>query len=86
MRLRFIDLFAGLGGFHVGLEQLGMECVFASELSKELQALYRHNYGLADELVRGISGRSMCTIFRPMTCSALAFPASRSPRQEPRPE
>jgi DNA (cytosine-5)-methyltransferase 1 len=53
MRLRFIDLFAGLGGFHVGLEQLGMECVFASELNKELRELYRHNYGLADEFVRG---------------------------------
>ncbi|MCB2380442.1 DNA cytosine methyltransferase [Hymenobacter sp. BT635] len=51
--MRFIDLFAGLGGFHVGLEQLGMECVFASELNKDLRALYRHNYGLADELVRG---------------------------------
>ena len=43
MRLRFIDLFAGLGGFHVGLEQLEMECVFASELSKELQTPYRVN-------------------------------------------
>lgn len=53
MRLRFIDLFAGIGGFHVGLEQLGMECVFASELNKDLRLLYRHNYGLADELVRG---------------------------------
>jgi DNA (cytosine-5)-methyltransferase 1 len=51
--LKFIDLFAGLGGFHVGLEQLGMECVFASELNKELRELYHINYGLAEEMIQG---------------------------------
>jgi len=51
--LRFIDLFAGLGGFHVGLEQLGMECVFASELNKELRELYHINHGLDKSLIRG---------------------------------
>ncbi len=37
---RFIDLFAGLGGFHLALEKLGCKCVFASELQQELQELY----------------------------------------------
>ena len=44
MSLRFIDLFAGLGGFHVGLKRLGMECVFASELNAGLQDLYARNH------------------------------------------
>jgi len=42
--MRFIDLFAGLGGFHVALTSLGHECVYASELNEELRELYRENY------------------------------------------
>jgi DNA (cytosine-5)-methyltransferase 1 len=44
--MRFIDLFAGLGGFHVGLERLGHTCVFASELDTNLQRLYEKNFGM----------------------------------------
>ena len=40
----FIDLFAGLGGFHLALKQLGCECVFASELKDDLRTLYRINF------------------------------------------
>lgn len=46
MSLRFIDLFAGLGGFHLALSQLGHTCVFASELNPELAVLYKRNYRL----------------------------------------
>lgn len=44
--LRFIDLFAGLGGFHQALEQLGHTCVFASELAPALADLYETNFGI----------------------------------------
>jgi len=42
--LRFIDLFAGIGGFRVALGQLGHECVFASEIDSELRELYLLNF------------------------------------------
>ncbi len=42
--MKFIDLFAGLGGFHVALTSLGHECVYASELSEELRLLYKKNF------------------------------------------
>lgn len=42
--LKFIDLFAGLGGFHYALKQLGCVCVFASEIKTDLQQLYLKNF------------------------------------------
>jgi len=44
--VKFIDLFAGIGGFHSALSRLGHECVFASELSGELRDLYKENHGI----------------------------------------
>lgn len=45
-RFKFIDLFAGIGGFHQAMEQLGGECVFASEIDEYAIETYKANYGL----------------------------------------
>ena len=44
--MHFVDLFAGLGGFHLALQRLGHKCVFASELDPELAALYKKNFDI----------------------------------------
>ena len=44
--MRFIDLFAGLGGFHKSLSELGHTCVFSSEINPELKQLYFENWGI----------------------------------------
>ncbi|MBP7966885.1 DNA (cytosine-5-)-methyltransferase [Candidatus Woesebacteria bacterium] len=44
--MKFIDLFAGLGGFHIGLEALGHKCVFACDLDKNLAELYEKNFNI----------------------------------------
>ena len=46
MSVKFIDLFAGIGGFHAAGEALGWECVFASEWDSEAAAVYEKNWGL----------------------------------------
>ncbi|WP_224487854.1 DNA cytosine methyltransferase [Robertkochia flava] len=44
-RFKFIDLFAGIGGFRMAMQELGGECVFSSEWDKYAQKTYEANYG-----------------------------------------
>lgn len=43
--MKFIDLFAGLGGFRLALESLGAECVYSSEWDMPVQKVYADNFG-----------------------------------------
>lgn len=43
---RFVDLFAGLGGFHLALARMGGQCVFAAEWKEHLRDLYETNHGI----------------------------------------
>ena len=43
---KFIDLFAGIGGFHQAMSQLGGKCVYAAEINPETAAIYKRNYGI----------------------------------------
>lgn len=43
---RFIDLFNGIGGFHLGLAGFGMECVFACDMNSLCRATYLLNFGI----------------------------------------
>jgi len=44
-QFKFIDLFAGIGGFRLAMQNLGGKCVFTSEWDKEAQKTYRANFG-----------------------------------------
>lgn len=47
--LSFIDLFAGIGGFHLALQKLNFQCVFASEIDKYAREVYKRNFKIQDE-------------------------------------
>jgi DNA (cytosine-5)-methyltransferase 1 len=43
-KFTFIDLFAGIGGFHIAMHENGGNCVFASEIDKFARQTYEHNF------------------------------------------
>ncbi|MEG7636861.1 DNA (cytosine-5-)-methyltransferase [Enterococcus casseliflavus] len=64
--MKFLDLFAGIGGFRLGMEQAGHECIGFCEIDKFARASYKaiHNTegevemhditSVSDEFIRGI--------------------------------
>jgi DNA (cytosine-5)-methyltransferase 1 len=43
-KFKFIDLFAGIGGFHLAMHSVGGKCVFASEWDKFARQTYEENF------------------------------------------
>ena len=44
-KFTFIDLFAGIGGFRIAMQELGGKCVYSSEFDAQAQRTYFANYG-----------------------------------------
>ena len=52
-KFKFIDLFAGIGGFHQAMRYLGGECVMAAEIDPECVQTYTLNYTTDEIKIRG---------------------------------
>lgn len=50
---RFVDLFAGIGGFHQAMRYLGGTCVMAAEINKECVETYKLNFKTEEGEIRG---------------------------------
>jgi DNA (cytosine-5)-methyltransferase 1 len=47
MTIKYIDLFSGIGGFHIALDKIkNTKCVFASEIDKNAQKVYELNFDI----------------------------------------
>lgn len=66
---RFIDLFAGIGGFHHALSRLGGECVLTCELDADCRTVYRHAFPGT-----GSNGHVLVNDIREITRTRLADP------------
>lgn len=86
--LKFVDLFAGLGGFHHALANLGHECVFASEIEPELQHLYMLNFPGSSKYLHGDIRKAKQKVPRhDVLCGGFPCPSfSKSGRQHGRRE
>ena len=73
MRIKFIELFAGIGGFRIGFEQacasLGLkpECIFSSEIDKFARQTYAANF--SEEPAGDITKISSADIYIGLTYS-----------------
>lgn len=59
--MNFIELFAGIGGFRLGLENTGHKCVWSNEWERRPREIYNHNFGeLPDDRdIRDVHGREL---------------------------
>ena len=86
-RMKFLDLFAGIGGFRLGMESAGHECVGFCEIDKFARASYKaiHNTEgeielhdittVSDEFIRGIG--SVDVICGGFPCQAFSIAGHR---------
>ena len=54
-KFKYIELFAGIGGFRAAIDQLDAECVLASEFDEQARITYHSNYEGLEHLVSDLN-------------------------------
>lgn len=73
-RFRFIDLFAGIGGFHQAMRYLGGECIMAAEINKECVETYKLNFKTKEKDIRGDVNEIEPSTIEPFDVLCAGFP------------
>ena len=56
----FGELFAGIGGFRLGLEAIGGKCIFANEMNPYAASIYRHHFEITSSTTTQSASSSDC--------------------------
>lgn len=73
-KFRFIDLFAGIGGFHQAMRFLGGECLMAAEINQECVKTYSLNFKTVEGEIRGDVNKIDPTTIAPFDVLCAGFP------------
>ena len=73
-RFTFVDLFAGIGGFHQAMRYLGGRCVMAAEINQECVKTYKLNFKTDEKEIRGDVNEIDATSVAPFDVLCAGFP------------
>ena len=73
-KFRFVDLFAGIGGFHQAMRYLGGECLMAAEINQECVKTYSLNFKTVEKEIRGDVKKIDPTSIAPFDVLCAGFP------------
>ena len=82
-KFSFIDLFAGIGGFRIAMQNLGGKCVFTSEWDKAAQITYEKNFGerpfgdITNERIKGKIPSDFDVLCAGFPCQAFSIAGKR---------
>jgi DNA mismatch endonuclease Vsr len=87
-KFTFIDLFAGIGGFRIAMQNLDGKCVFSSELDEQAQKTYFANYGdipfgdITKEITKKLIPDNFDILCAGFPCQAFSLAGKRLKKQE----
>ncbi|MDQ8011882.1 MAG: DNA cytosine methyltransferase [Flavobacterium nitrogenifigens] len=87
---KFIDLFAGIGGFRIALQNVGGKCVYTSEWNADSQKTYRTNFGevpfgdITKEVTKNYIPEDIQVLCAGFPCQAFSIAGNRKGFQDTR--
>lgn len=87
---KFIDLFAGIGGFRIALQNVGGKCVYTSEWNVDSQKTYRTNFGevpfgdITKEVTKNYIPEDIQILCAGFPCQAFSIAGNRKGFQDTR--
>ncbi|MEA2042209.1 MAG: DNA (cytosine-5-)-methyltransferase [Bacteroidota bacterium] len=82
-KFQFIDLFAGVGGFRLALQNIGGKCVYTSEWEKSAKQTYEKNFGeipfgdITSEKIKGYIPENFDLLCGGFPCQAFSVAGNR---------